>query len=70
MSLMIESPVLVVDAHSPFVQAAKFQRSDVDVPDSIVDLLHIQRTGRLTQSRRLPSGCSTLYLQFRPRLIE
>ena len=37
MSPTIESPVLVLDAHSPFVQAAKFQRSDVDVPDFIVD---------------------------------
>ena len=34
-----ESPELVFNFHVPFVEAAEFEGSEVDVPDSVVDLL-------------------------------
>src|SRR5262245_53574430 len=37
--MTIESSVLVLNGHPPFVQAAKSQRPEVDVPDAVVDLL-------------------------------
>src|SRR5262245_11514177 len=38
-AMTIESPVLVLNSHASLVQAAKLQRSEVDVPDPVVDLL-------------------------------
>src|SRR5262249_62092868 len=39
MSVTVESAVLVLNAQSPFVQAAEFEGPEVDVPDPVVDLL-------------------------------
>jgi hypothetical protein len=35
----LKSPILILDSHVPFVEAAELKRSEVYVPDSIVDLL-------------------------------
>ena len=36
--MTIESSVLVLNPHVPFVQAAKLQRTKVDVPDHVRNL--------------------------------
>src|SRR5262245_62611550 len=39
MSLTIEPPVLVLNAHASFVKAAEPERAEVDVPEAVGDLL-------------------------------
>jgi hypothetical protein len=37
-----QAPERILDLHVPFVEAAEFEWSKIDVPDSVVDLLEAQ----------------------------